>query len=169
MMKDCVWKNWIRWSVALFALMAFVGCSGDHDHDHEHDHSDDHGHGHAHHAPHGGALTMLGDHAFQLELLPNPEENRLELYVLDGEAENFVRVGNEAFEGAVSVGGQEWRLRFDAVANEATGETIGNSSYFVAEAEAVSKLPKFELSFDRLDIRGQVFDSVALPYPEGAH
>ncbi len=162
---DRVLKNWMQWSSALLALGLFAGCSGQHDHDH----SDDHSHGHAHHAPHGGALTMLGNHAFQLELLANPAAGQVELYVLDGGAENFVRIANNTIEGVARVGSQEWELSFKAVENKATGETIGDSSFFVAEADAVSKLSKFDLHFVRLDIRGQVFESVTLPYPEGAH
>lgn len=165
MKRFSVVKNWIHGSFALLAFLFFVGCSGEQGHNH----SEGHSHGHAHHAPHGGALTMLGNHAFQLELLPNPEEGRLGLYVLDGGAENFVRVANEGFEGVARFGGEEWTLRFTAVANAATGESVGDSSYFVAEAEAVSKLPKFDLTFAKLEIRGQVFESVTLPYPEGAH
>lgn len=155
----------MQWGSALLALLVFAGCSSEHDHDH----SDDHSHGHAHHAPHGGALKMLGNHAFQLELVANPDAGQVELYLLDGGAENFVRVANGGFEAIARVGGQEWELSFKAVANEATGETVGDSSYFVAEAEAVSKLAKFDLHFVRLDIRGQVFESVKLPFPEGAH
>ncbi|MBK1880289.1 hypothetical protein [Pelagicoccus mobilis] len=165
MMRNFVFKNWIQLSAALSALLVLGGCSGGHDHDHDHDH----GHGHAHHAPHGGALTMLGNHAYQLELLTAPESKQVKLYVLDGGAENFVRISSESLEGVATFGGQTWNLTFKAVANTATGETVGDTSYFVAESEVVSKLAKFDLGFDQLSIRGKVFESVKLPFPEGAH
>lgn len=175
MMKEGMFGKLSLCGVTLLGFLAFAGCSGDHGHGHSHeDHSHGHSHeepshGHAHHAPHGGALTMLGNHAFQLELLAKPERGRLELYVLDGGAEHFVRIGSETLEGVARAGGQDWKLVFKAVGSEATGEAVGDTSYFVAEAPAVAKLPKFEVYFDQLDIRGRVFESETLPYPEGAH
>ena len=47
---------------------------------------------------------MLADHAFQLELLPNPDAGQLELYVLDGEAERFVRMYDAADKAPETVG-----------------------------------------------------------------
>lgn len=156
---------------ALVALgLALVGCGGGTDHDHGHETGGEHaGHEHVHHAPHGGALAMLGDHAFQIEVLPQPVEGRIDLYVLDGEAEHFVRVSSPAFDARAKAGEQEWVLVFQAVANEATGETSGSSSHFTVLAESLAGEDSFELSFDRLELLGQVFEDVRIPYPEGTH
>lgn len=145
---------------------ALSGCGGG---DHDHDGHAEAGHAHVHHAPHGGALGMIGEHLFQLEVLSNREEGRIELYVLDGEAERFVRIAATEIEGVAKVGDREWRLRFKAVANAATGEEIGSSSHFVAEAPDLVEEPEFELRFDRLELLGQVFSRVSIPFPEGSH
>ena len=79
---------WVALSIALL----LAGCGGSHESG-EHDHAT---HGHAHHAPHGGALVMLGNHAFQIELLPDPQKKQIDLYVLDGGAENFIRISATA-------------------------------------------------------------------------
>ena len=112
---------------------------------------------------------MLGDHAFQLELLVDQKEEQLKLYVLDGEAENFMRVSLPEIEARASVRDRAWSLLFAAVANEATGETKGNTSHFVAEAKDLANEPEFDIRFDRLKLMGQVFEDVNISYPEGSH
>ena len=43
---------------------------------------------HEHHAPHHGALEVLGDEFAHVELVLDEKTGRLTAYVLDGEAEN---------------------------------------------------------------------------------
>lgn len=166
MKKSNVLKYWIHSTPILLLsgfMVALIGCGAGHDHE-----DSDH-HAHAHHAPHGGALSMLGDHAFQLELVTDAATGSLTLYVLDGEAEQFVRISTAEIRGAGLAGGQEWELRFEAVANEATGESVGDSSQFTARAPELAILSNFEIRFERLDILGQIFEEVSIPYPEGRH
>ena len=163
LLKECI-ENWTR--AALFGLgVTLIGCSGGHDH-HDHDHEE---HGHAHEAPHGGALTMLGDHALQLELVVDQDAGQLKLYVLDGGAENFMRVSPLEIEARANAGDREWSVLFEAVANEATGETKGNTSHFVAEVKDLANESEFDISFNRLEFLGQVFEEVNTSYPEGSH
>lgn len=116
MRKDAV--SAARWSGVLGSVVlacCFAGCKGEssdfktaeqlkkegvtpppdehaaHGHDHGHAHGE-HDHAHDHHAPHGGSLVMLGDHAGFVELLLDSESGILELYVLDGEAEKAVPI-----------------------------------------------------------------------------
>lgn len=145
------------------ALLA--GCGHDHDHDAPGHH---HG-GHAHHAPHGGALTMLGDHAFQIEVLPDPETGTISLYVLDGEAERFIRIAAESIAASVSSGEKSAELSFAAIANEATGETVGNTSLFRVSAPEWAGVERFRIQIDGLELLGQEFEGLELPYPEGKH
>lgn len=151
---------------SILGTLVLVGCGGSHDHDHDHDHGS---HGHAHQAPHGGALGMLGNHAFQIEIVPDPIRRELDLYVLDGGAQHFVRIGAESIEGTARAGSREWQLNFRAVASEATGESVGNSSLFSASAPELVGLREFVVSFERLELLGQVYENVAIPYPEGSH
>ena len=166
MKRETVFRILLR--VVTLAAMgwAFAGCGGSHDDHGDHDHG---GHGHAHEAPHGGALGMLGNHAFQIEILPQPASGRIDLYVLDGGAERFVRIAATAIDARAKSGEREWDLRFEAVANEATGETVGNSAHFVAYAAGLAVETDFEIMFDRLELLGQVFSNVTIPFPEGSH
>ena len=65
-----------------------------------------HSGGHVHTAPHGGMLIELGDHAYNLELLRDPASGKITVWVLDGHAENFVRIKAAAIEASVTVGGE---------------------------------------------------------------
>lgn len=112
---------------------------------------------------------MLGNHAFQIEVLPNREEGRIDLYVLDGDAERFVRIEALELEARATAGQREWALTFRAMENEATGETLGSTSHFTVQVEELAGLAEFELSFDRLEMLGQVFEDVRIPYPHGSH
>jgi len=168
MRRNHVLENRNRfYSALLFSGFAvtLTGCGESHDHEHEHsDHR-----AHLHDSPHGGALSMLGDHAFQLELVVDAAAGGLTLYVLDGEAERFVRITSPEIRAKALIGGQEQELRFKAVSNGATGESIGDSSQFIARARELVQQSSFEIRFERLEILGQVFEEVSVPYPEGKH
>ena len=147
-------KNYLN-LIPLFLYLGFVSCGHDHDHHHGHEHGDkEHGSGgHAHHAPHGGTLVLLGDHGtgFHLELLLD-ENGTLEAYVLDGEAENFVRISQEEFEiETKGEEGAEKTISLEAVADPATEETVGDTSFFRAN-EQVEGITSFEGNLKSLSI-----------------
>src|SRR5678815_5612007 len=81
---------------------------------------------HAHKAPHGGTLVEIGDHAYNLELVRDTAAGKLAAYVLDGHAENFVRIKSAALELIAMPGGKYTPLSLPAVANPSTGETVGD-------------------------------------------
>ena len=148
-------KNYLN-LIPLFLYLGFVSCGHDHDHHHGHEHGDkEHGSGsHAHHAPHGGTLVLLGDHGtgFHLELLLD-ENGTLEAYVLDGEAENFVRISQEEFEiETKGEEGAEKTISLEAVADPATEETVGDTSFFRAN-EQVEGITSFEGNLKSLSIK----------------
>ena len=81
---------------------------GDHDHEHaeegEHDHEHaEGGHGHTHEAPHGGTLVAVGDHFAHLEIVLDPETGKMTAYVLDGEAENPIRLKQGSMEFSLAL------------------------------------------------------------------
>src|SRR5258708_19176066 len=47
---------------------------------------------HEHHAPHGGTLVEVGEDFAHVELLPDLQQGNLTVYILDGEAENPIRI-----------------------------------------------------------------------------
>src|SRR4051812_43392691 len=85
---------------------------------------------HEHTAPHGGTPIVLGNELYHLEIVRDAATGTLQAYVLDGEMENFVRVTAPAIEVAVSDGSGPRTLVLKAVANPATGETVGDTSQF---------------------------------------
>src|SRR5512140_2435958 len=90
---------------------------------------------HEHHAPHGGTPVALGDEAYHLEFVRDADAGKLTAYVLDGEMEEFIRVKAATLEVVATIGGAKQPLTFRAIANAATGETVGNTSQFEASAD----------------------------------
>jgi predicted small lipoprotein YifL len=122
--------------------------------------------GHEHKAPHGGTAIELGEEAFHLELVKE-ENGKLSAYVLDGELENFIRIASPSFQIVALAGGESRTLEFRAVASTATGETVGSTSHFEAEADWLKTTPTFGGLLTRLEIRGTVFTAVAFNFPQG--
>jgi hypothetical protein len=87
----------------------------------------DHGHGHSHVAPHGGTVVVLGDEAYHLELVHDHAAGRLTLYVLDGHMEHFIRLPVPSLQVTCTLDGNERPLTLAAVAQAATGESVGNT------------------------------------------
>lgn len=145
--------------LTLVPLLA-IGCGRSHDHAHDKAaNGDAHGHGHAHTAPHGGQLVEVGDHQFNVELVLDRETGRLAAYVLDGHAENFVRIAQPAIE--VRLKDPARVLSLAAVANPATGETVGNTSQFEATAPWLKSAGDVAGEIVRLEIRGATFSALS--------
>lgn len=157
-------------AVLLPGLLALSACKPhDHDHDHHgHDHGHDHGdHGHHHEPPHGGAPVVLGDEAFHLEFVSDAETGTLTAYVMDGHMENFIRVPNKAITIDVKQGDKTESLSLQPVANNATGETVGDTSQFAASADWLKTATNFDAVIPSIEIREQVYTNVSFNYPKG--
>ena len=120
------------------------------------------GGGHVHRAPHGGTLVEVGQHAYNIELVHDAAAGKLTAYVLDGHAENFIRITSPAIELVAFTGGEKRALTLRAVANPATGETVGDTSQFEAQADWLKSTGEFPGEFPAIDIRGTKFQNVAL-------
>jgi type IV pilus biogenesis protein CpaD/CtpE len=118
--------------------------------------------GHTHRAPHGGTLVEVGDHAYNIELVRDAAAGKLTAYVLDGHAENFIRINVPAIELVAITGGEKRPLTLRAVANSATGETVGDTSQFEAQADWLKDTAEFPGMIPALQIRGSTFQNVAL-------
>jgi hypothetical protein len=123
--------------------------------------------GHAHTAPHGGMLVELGDHAYNLELVRDAATGTLTAYVLDGHAENFIRITAQSFDATATVGAEKRPVTFKAVANTATGETAGDTSQFDTQADWLKTTAAFDLAIPRLEIRGTRFENVTCKFATG--
>ena len=118
--------------------------------------------GHVHTAPHGGTLFEIGEHAYNLELVRDKSAGKLTAYLLDGHAENFVRIAAPAIELIAIAEGQRRPLTLRAVANSATGETVGNTSQFEAQADWLKNVDEFAGTIGSIEIKGTTFNNVAI-------
>ncbi len=159
-------KTTLRAPLAVLLLCSFAGCSKHSEHkDYSKAPGGDahagHNHGgHVHTAPHGGILVELGDHAFNVELLRDPATGKLTAWILDAHAENFVRIASPAIEVVAMPGGKFTPLSLAAVANPATGETVGNTSQFEVQADWLKTSGPFT-GIVTVEIRGTKFEKVA--------
>ncbi len=124
--------------------------------------------GHRHVAPHGGALVELGEEAAHVEVVLEPGTGRLTLYVLDGEAEEGVRVQQGTINLAVKIGdAKEIPLNVDGVESAVTGETRTDTSEFAGTFSVLEGVRSFGALIYRLEVKGRVFQRVEFRYPEG--
>jgi hypothetical protein len=127
-----------------------------------------HAHGkHEHTAPHGGTPVVLGQEAYHLEVVRDADTGKLSVYVLDGEMEKFIRVPAPTLEIVATVGGQPRPLTLKAVANPATGETVGDTALFETQADWLKTTATFDAVVTKIDIKGTAFTAVAFNFPKG--
>lgn len=118
---------------------------------------------HEHVAPHGGTLVVLGHEFAHLEVVLDPRAARLDLYLLDGEAESPVR--SEAAELVLKVDGKDLTLK--PVANELTGEKEGDTSQFEVNSPLLYDLESCQMTVPSISVLGRQFEDLSFPFPEG--
>jgi hypothetical protein len=143
---------------SLAAALLLWGCGGSQDHS-----SSD---GHHHTAPHGGMLLEIGKHEYNLEFVVDTATGTLNVYVLDGHAENFVRIAMDAIELIATVGPQTQKLVLQPVANNATGEKAGDTSQFQAQADWLKTTPVFDGVISELNIKGSRYSLLPFRFPK---
>lgn len=146
----------------LLLPLLLAGCGKKHD-DHAHNAA---GRGHAHQAPHGGLLVEIGAHQYNLEFVRDPVAGKLTAYALDGHAENFVRLAQPQIELSIMRGGLSTTLVLQAVANPATGETVGDTSQFEGTAEWLQDSIPFDATVRSVTFRGTTFTNVRFTWKQ---
>jgi hypothetical protein len=122
---------------------------------------------HRHHPPHDGTPVELGREAFHLELVRDAAAGKLSAFVLDGEMEDFIRVTAPAFEMVATVDGAKQVLTFHAVADSATGESVGDTALFETTAGWLKTTGRFDAVLTQLEVRGTVYTNVRFNFPNG--
>lgn len=153
-----------RSAVAVLAIVTLAAC-GKHEHDHAKAPAAG---GHAHVAPHGGVLVEVGEHVYNLEILRDAANGRLTVWVLDGHAENFTRIKAVSLDLVATIGAEKRPLTLKAVANPATGETVGDTSQFEVQADWLKTAPAFAGVVPALEIRGTKFGPIQFKLPPPA-
>jgi hypothetical protein len=123
--------------LSLFSLITFFGCENSSE-----SHHGEGGSKHVHIAPHGGDLVEVGEHGsgFNLELLLHPD-GFLQIYVLDAHAENFVRIPAPSILITIPGENNSTTIECEPIEDQATGETIGNTSLFTSTTRITDYLP----------------------------
>jgi hypothetical protein len=122
---------------------------------------------HEHKPPHHGTPVMLGDEEYHVELVLEPASGQFQAYVMDGELENFVRTTLDSFEVTAKLPSGEQVLKFQAVANSATGEQVGDTSLFETQADWLKTTPAFDAVLRELNVRGKTYRNVSFNFPKG--
>jgi hypothetical protein len=124
---------------------------------------------HEHHAPHKGTLVELGEEFAHLELVLNTQTGMLTAYVLDGEAEQSVRIAQPQIEVMLRLpdSPKPLGLTLSAAANPLTGETVGQSSQFQVQSDALKGATRFSGRVKSVTAKGGRFENVAFSFPEG--
>ena len=115
-------------------------------------------------APHGGTPVALSDD-YNLELVREADAGTLSAYVLDDEMEEFIRSSSPSITIVAKVGGNDRTLVLAAVANPATGETVGDTSLFQVQADWLRTIGKFDGTVQGIIVRGTRFGGVTFSFP----
>ncbi len=122
--------------------------------------------GHAHKSLMGGQLVELGDHEANLELKYDAARGVLQAWVLDGHAENFVRVSMALFDVQEAAGARR-TITLRAVANGITGENVGDTSSFEGEASWLGGVGHFDGIVKALKVRDVVYRDIPFHFHPG--
>jgi len=129
--------------------------------------TDDKPNRHEHRPPHGGAPVVLGHEEYHLELNLDAAAGKLTAYVMDGELEKFVRIAAPSFTVEVTAPRPEPPLVFRAIANPATGESVGDTSQFEAQAGWLKAASNFDAVLTSLTVRAKIYTNVSFNFPKG--
>lgn len=122
---------------------------------------------HEHKPPHNGTLVECGEEFAHLELLLDQDSGKLTGYVLDGEAENPVRIEQSTIRLKLDVNGKPLSLTLKAVANPLSGEVKGDTSEFSAVSVKLKDIRQFSGTVVLIKVKGTTFKNVDFRYPEG--
>jgi len=117
--------------------------------------------------PHGGTPVALGAD-YNLELVRDRDAGILSAYLLDDEMEEFVRSSSRSITIVASMDGEPHALVLGAIANRATGETVGDTSLFQAKADWLKRSAVFSGTVQGVAVRGADLGSAAFNFPGGS-
>ena len=120
-----------------------------------------------HGLPHGGTPVIVGSHGYHLELVRDADKGRLQAYVLDGHAANYVAVPEVSFDLVASIAGTQERLTF--MRTPVAGKPLATeSSLFEGMAEWVKTATNFQAVIPTITLKGRTFKDVRVTFPKGS-
>jgi hypothetical protein len=115
--------------------------------------------GHEHKAPHGGTLVELGEEFAHVELVRDVAAGTLTAYVLDGEAEQAVRIAQPAIELRIDAPVLR-HLEMKGRESALTGERAGDTSEFAAPDDAFKAAGPLRGAIVTIVVKGNTFTNV---------
>ncbi|MEM7008733.1 MAG: hypothetical protein AAF462_06300 [Thermodesulfobacteriota bacterium] len=151
------------YAITVIAILTIFGLASVADEEHHH---------HKHHAPHDGTLVVLGEEFAHLEFVLDKETGNITIYVLDGEAENPIRIEQQSIELKIVTKEDNSKtqisiLEFNPVSNVLTGEKKGDSSEFSAQSDQLKNQNSFDAVISEITVSGVEFKQVEFGFPEG--
>lgn len=122
---------------------------------------------HKHHAPHGGTLIVFGEEFAHLELKLNFTTGQIQAWVLDGEAEKYIRLSQKEILFEIEIDEKKFPLSLKPVENTLTGETVGNTSLFQGQHPQLKDVSHFHATLQSINIKAQIFEKIEFCFPEG--
>ncbi|MCW5559918.1 MAG: hypothetical protein KIT22_19035, partial [Verrucomicrobiae bacterium] len=86
---------------------------------------------------------------------------------MDGELENFVRIAAPSFAVEIITPRREPSLSFQAVANSASGETVGDTSQFSTQADWLKTTINFDAVLTSLTVHSRTYTNITFNFPRG--
>lgn len=126
--------------------------------------------------PHGGTLVPIGERFAHLEVVLSPLTGVLRVYVLDREARGGIRLGERSLhlkirqvesEDGRLLQGPSVELELNPVSNASTGETVGDTSEFAGQANALVGAARFEALLRSIRLWGSKVQVTYFEFPSG--
>lgn len=118
---------------------------------------------HEHKAPHKGTLIEFGEEFAHLEIVIDQATGKISAWVLDGEAEKPVRVAQKEIE----IKAKDFSVTVKAVANELSGEKVGDTSEFAGQNDKLKGLKNFDAVVVDITVKGKQFKDTKFNFPKG--
>ncbi len=109
----------------------------------------------------------LGDEEAHIEFLADAEVGTITAWFFTPHMERYLRIKAESCAVLAHQPAGEARLAFKAVANAGTGETVGDTSQFVAGADWLAGVEAFDAVLLEVNVQGRVYRNVAFKYTKG--
>lgn len=122
---------------------------------------------HEHKAPHKGTLIEFGTEYAHLEIVIDQATGKISAWVLDGEAEKAVRVAQKDIALKVTGPGEGFTVTVSAVANELSGEKVGDTSEFGGQSDKLKGLKNFDAVVVDITVKGKQFKDTKFNFPKG--
>jgi hypothetical protein len=112
-------------------------------------------------------VVPFGGGDYSVELVLDRGSGTLSAYLLDDDLENFVRSPDRSIRLRAAVGGGSRTLDLAAVANPATGETVGDTSLFQGRADWLRGGEGVDGVVESITVRGSSFSGLNFNLPPG--